>query len=241
MSKTSGDTIPKPYIMLFLPPDPIILDAGAHLGEDTISMNFLWPAATIHAFEPVPALFAQLIANTAPLTNTHCYPLALGAETGTARFYVSGGGGDASSSLLAPKETHTINPHVTFPLEITVPTITLDDWGKQHKCTRLDFLWLDMQGAELAMMQSAPGLLSTVRVIHLEVSTVELYENNPLYSEVRLWLENQGFRLDTKEIISGSSGNALFIRQNVRLRWDRLLHVMLRKVSSLLKNLMKAS
>lgn len=66
--------------------------------------------------------------------------------------------------------------------------MTLDDWAEQHNFDRVDFLWLDMQGAELALLESSPVLLSRVQVIHLEVSIVELYEKNPLYTEVSDWL-----------------------------------------------------
>ena len=68
---------------------------------------------------------------------------------------------------------------------VTVPALTLDTWAEQNQCSRIDFLWLDMQGGELAAIQAAPHLLVTVQAIHLEVTTAELYENNPLYPEVR--------------------------------------------------------
>ena len=229
--RSQDDNIPKAYIMLFLPPNPVVVDAGAHIGDDTRSISYLWPDAAIHAFEPVPALFQQLCANTRGLAHVHCYPLALAAETGTATLYVSGGGGDASSSLLAPKEHLSLNPHVSFPQTISVPTMTLDGWGDQQNCMHLDFLWLDMQGAELAMLQASPRLLSTVSVIHIEVATVELYEKNPLYAEVRLWLESQGFRLEAEEMVPSCSGNALFVRQGVSVRGDRFTHLLLRKAA----------
>ena len=240
ITRSQDDNIPKAYIMLFLPADPVIVDAGAHVGDDTRSLSYLWPAATIHAFEPVPALYQQIATNTRGLVNVHCYPLALAKRTGTADLYVSGGGGDASSSLLTPKEHLAVNPHVSFSETISVPTMTLDEWGNRQNCPRLDFLWLDMQGEELAMLQASPRLLSTVILIHLEVALVELYEKNPLYPEVRSWLESQGFRLEAEEIIPECSGNALFVRQEVSLRWDRVFYLMLRKAAAFLKLPQKA-
>ena len=150
--KAGEDTIPKLYIRLLLPDDPIIVDAGAHVGGDTQEMSRLWPRATVHAFEPVPDLFQKLTANTADRGSVRRYPLALGAETGTAEMFVSGGGSDASSSLLPPKEHLQINPHVSFEGRITVSTTTLDAWAQESGVGRIDFLWLDMQGAEMAAM-----------------------------------------------------------------------------------------
>ena len=232
--KAGEDTIPKLYIRLLLPEDPVIVDAGAHVGGDTQEMSRLWPRAAIHAFEPVPDLFRQLTANTAGLGNVRRYALALGTETGTAEMFVSGGGSDASSSLLPPKEHLQINPHVSFGGSITVPTTTLDDWAREKGIPRIDFLWLDMQGAELAVLQAAPRTLAGVRAIHLEVSLVEFYAANPLYAQVRAWLEGQGFRLEAEEIVRAASGepvggNALFLRPGVRVRVSTLLRLLLGK------------
>lgn len=232
--RADEDTIPKLYIRLLLPDDPIIVDAGAHVGGDTQEMSRLWPRATIHAFEPVPDLFQKLTANTADRGSVRRYPLALGAETGTAEMFVSGGGSDASSSLLPPKEHLQINPHVSFEGRITVSTTTLDAWARESGVGRIDFLWLDMQGAEMAAMAAAPQTLAGVRAIHLEVSLVEFYASNPLYVQVRAWLEGQGFRLEAEEIVRSASGepvggNALFLRPGVRVRFSTLLRLLLGK------------
>ena len=50
-------------IKQFLPKNPVIVEAGAHIGRDTLKMHAIWPQATIHAFEPVPPLFKQLKKN----------------------------------------------------------------------------------------------------------------------------------------------------------------------------------
>ena len=229
-----GEEISKGYIRLLLPPDPVIVDAGAHVGGDTAAMSRLWPGGTVHAFEPVPHVFAQLRANVGGLPNVRCYPVALAAETGRGVLHVSHGG-DASSSLLAPKEHLALNPHVTFPETVTVETWTLDDWAGREGCARIDFLWLDMQGAELAMLKAAPRLLATAHAVHLEVASVELYRGNPLFPEVCEWMAGQGFRLEAAEIDPLSSGNALFVRQGTPLAWGRLPGMAARKALRVLR------
>ena len=47
----------KHFIAQFLPENPVILEAGAHVGTDTVEMVNLWPKCTVYAFEPVPELF----------------------------------------------------------------------------------------------------------------------------------------------------------------------------------------
>src|SRR2546422_11653416 len=89
--------VPLTYIAQFLPPNPIVVEAGAHVGTDTLAMSRRWPDGHIHAFEPVPELFEQLHASVARQRNVTCYPLALSAATGGATMYVSGGASDARS------------------------------------------------------------------------------------------------------------------------------------------------
>ena len=51
-----------------------------------------------------------------------------------------------------------------------------------------------------------------MRVIY-EVSLKEVHEGVPLYSEVRAWLEQQGFHVMREELPWPDTGNILFVRQ----------------------------
>ncbi len=205
--------INKNLIKQFLPEDPIIIDAGAHVGSDTIEMSKLWPKSIIHAFEPVPELFNVLEKKTYRLRNVICYPLALSDQTGKFKMFISSGASDASSSLIPPKEHLTEHPDVFFHKEIIVQTITIDEWAKRYGIKRIDLLWLDMQGHELATLKAAGDILKTVRVIHTEVSLKEVYKCAPLYSEVREWLEDRGFQIECEELPWSDMGNVLFVRK----------------------------
>jgi len=117
--------VPKGYIKQFVPPNPIVVEAGAHIGSDTVEMSRIWPKGTIHAFEPVPDLFGKLIENTSDLKNVRLYPCALSDRIGAAKMFVSRGSSDGSSSLLLPKEHLLQHPTVYFQDAIEVPTTTL--------------------------------------------------------------------------------------------------------------------
>ena len=71
LANQTKENIPLSYIALFLPPAPVVVDAGAHNGSETVQMSLLWPRGTIYAFEPIPAVFRQLEANTSHLPNVH--------------------------------------------------------------------------------------------------------------------------------------------------------------------------
>lgn len=211
LNKGRKGEIPKSFIRKFLPDAPVIIEAGAHVGIDTLEMSRVWPKGSIHAFEPVPDIFAKLAENTKGLRNVKLYPCALGAATGTARIFVSGGTSDGSSSLLEPKEHLTEHPEVHFNSRIEIPVMTLDDWSEKYGVRNADLLWLDMQGNELAAMKAGERILGTVRAIHIEVSLKEVYRGVPLYPEVRQWLEARGFKVVREELPWPDMGNVLFV------------------------------
>lgn len=56
-----------------------------------------------------------------------------------------------------------------------------------------DFLKLDIQGAELAVLTCATRLLSTLLVVECEVNFVRQYVDQPLFSEIEIFLRQHGF------------------------------------------------
>lgn len=203
----------KQYIQSFLPENPVILDVGAHTGTDTTELARIWPKGHIIAIEAVPYLYEHLIKNTKNFPNVRCYQFALSNKCGKSTFYVSSGSGDSSSSILPPKEHLVYHPSVLFNEIIEVETMTLDEWAYQNNVTHIDFMWLDMQGHELAMLKACPEIFKTVSVVYTEISYVEVYAGCALFAEMRQWFEEQGFTLLHEDKEAVDYGNALFIRK----------------------------
>ncbi len=208
------------YVKPYLPDNPIIIEAGAFDGTDTIRLAKQWPHGTIHTFEPVPALYNNLIKNTAVYPNIHCYHSALSNQNGTAPFYVSEkkekkGTPSQAGSLRRPKE-RLDHSSLHFPYTIQVPTITLDTWADQQTISHIDFIWLDIQGQELAVLQASPHIFATLKVIYLEVSFIESYAGQPLYQDVAAWLTKQKFEEIGKDFTNTTDwffGNTLWVKK----------------------------
>lgn len=57
----------------------------------------------------------------------------------------------------------------------------------------IDFLKMDIQGAELTVMKHGLSVLERCVAIQLEVSFIALYEDQPTFGEVDVWMRSQGF------------------------------------------------
>lgn len=207
-------------IAQYLPDNPVIVEAGAFNGRDSINLAAQKKDCTIHAFEPVPEIFAELKKNTSGLSNIHCYDYALSNTTGISHFYVSEhpkkpGKICQAGTLLKPKDRLLKSP-IYYPRAINVNTITLDEWATGHGITKIDFLWLDMQGNELAALQGAHSLLRTVSFLYVEVNFIEAYEKQPSAIEVNDWIIREGFTpiaRDFQENPEWFFGNILYARK----------------------------
>ncbi len=202
-------------IARYLGPEPVIVEAGALDGKDTLRLAERWPKGRIHAFEPVPDAYVEVLTRVGHLPHVTTHQLALSDEVGTASMYVSshpdGSFRPDSSSLMAPTGHLHEFDYVSFEQSTEVAVTTLDQWAQDAGVTAVDFLWLDMQGMELRALKAAPRILSTAKAVCLEVARTELYEQNPLYDEVLSWMREQGFRVAIDRVWV-TFGNVLFVR-----------------------------
>jgi len=210
------DGIPYAVCAKYLPSDPVIVEAGAFDGTNTREFCRHWPRCRVYAFEPVADAYARLASVAAEFPGrVFPQPLALGDRNSQAEMHVSFGGagvGEQSSSLLAPAATTEEFPFVRFrPEKVEVKVTRLDQWAVLAGVVRVDFLWFDLQGMELAALEGCGELLQTVGAIHCEVQNIPLYKDAPLYPTVRAWLSARGFRV-VREAVFRRGGNVLFAR-----------------------------
>ena len=102
---------------------------------------------------------------------------------------------EGMSSLLEPnasvlKFLHGFHTWGEVKERKTIETVRLDD---VEEITNIDYLKIDIQGGELEVFKNALTSLSQCCVIHTEVEFLQMYENQPLFSDVDLFLREQGF------------------------------------------------
>lgn len=194
---------------------PLVVDGGANRGATVAKLRAAFPGATIHAFEPIPALAEHLRERFRGDAGVHVHAAALAAEDGELDFRVNVQ--DVTSSALEPSALveRYHRARVAVRERIRVPAARLG-------CAvpaRIDVLKLDLQGFELAALRGLGDRLAEVRAILTEVELAPLYDGQPLFADVDAFLRAAGFRLfhlyDVWSHPDGqvTSGDAIYVNE----------------------------
>ena len=158
-----------------------IVDVGAHDGNWTKLARRLFPDARIMMIEPLTSKAESLNALANSLEKTQFVNALLGAEAGqTVTFYEAGTG----------SSVHREQSNVEFK-ETPLQTSTLDDVAGH-----LDgpiFLKLDVQGAELEVLEGGHNTLSRADLVQLEVALLPYNEGAPTFLQLMQYMDDHGF------------------------------------------------
>ncbi len=97
----------------------------------------------------------------------------------------------------------------------TVTSIRLDSFFKENEVWSIDILWMDIQGGELGALKSAGSLLKTIKVIETEVEFKRIYKDQPLFADIKKYLNSNGFLLVGFNGFGHHSGNAVFVNKSI--------------------------
>lgn len=152
-----------------------------------------WPGSKIIAFEAEAGLCIELNRKAPP--GIRYYPAAVAKSRGRRAFYETVH--PMCGSLYPPDERWADVFHNLDVLRLkqtsSIDTVPLDDFLAEQAIGPVDFIKMDIQGAELEALQGAAEALQSVLVVVCEVEFVPLYEGQPLFGEVDAFLRSQGF------------------------------------------------
>jgi len=176
------------------------VDVGAHLGETTFQAAQDNPNLEIYAFEPNLKLASQ---RWAVLTNFIVLPFAVAEIDGFVDFYLNAN--DSASSLLPfiPEGLRQWAGGESLRVEskVRVPSTRLDTFMNRKGISKIEYLKVDAQGADLAVIRSAGERIRDIKKISLEVAIapMSLYEGACRRSEILSYLGCFGFTLSESE------------------------------------------
>jgi FkbM family methyltransferase len=144
------------FVERFLKPSMIVLDIGAHHGFYTLLASYkVGPIGQVIAFEPSPREYQRLLWHLRlnRRKNVLAEPFALGSHEGTTQLFLVRGRDTGCNSLRPPKTADPASP-------VQVPIVRLDDYLERQGITHVDFVKMDVEGAELEVLRGATSLLS---------------------------------------------------------------------------------
>jgi FkbM family methyltransferase len=176
----------------------VILDVGANDGWfSKIAFRF-WPIAKIISFEPLKSMhpFLEILKQQ---KGTYSYEkIGLGEEN--KKFMINEFG---TSGLSSFKQIHSsyaydsqfFNQQVNTSYEVDV--LTLDDYIIDRKVEGDFCLKIDTQGFEMEVLRGSQKLFESkrIKVVIIELMTIEKYQGAALYHEIIGYLEIRGLRL----------------------------------------------
>lgn len=206
----------------------IIFDIGACEAEDSIRYSSLFPKSIIYAFEPRKdnCTKAFELINNYKKTNIIFENIALSNENGSADFYLSEGEpgdlkndsswnyGNKSSSLLPPSdEMKKYTSWLSFDKKETVKTKRLDNYVSKKNISSIDFVHIDVQGAELMVLKGAGDFLKKIKLIWMEVEAVQLYKDQPLKNDIEKFMKSNNF-INILDTVNDVSGDQLYVNRD---------------------------
>lgn len=190
----------------------IWFDVGAYRCEHTYEYALFNPSLRVFAFEPNMHLAAKMFG---ALPNIIVVPMAVSESDGCAEFNITAS--PASSSLLPIDDDNARQwiggGEIRVVNKTTVPTIRLDTFMNLAGIHAVDYLKIDAQGADLAVLKSSGNRLKDFRKIYLEVSVTPhpVYQGCASKKETVEFLGERGFELVAVETQSdGQEENLTF-------------------------------
>ncbi len=177
-----------------------VIDVGANRGQFALLARDLWPEASIHSFEPVPAAARALAVLFADDHLLDVHQFALGSQEERRIIHVPSADDGASFFVEFSRSD-----------EVEVPIRILDDVSVG--VSRPSLMKMDVQGFELEVLKGAPATLTSIDTVIAECS-FDPSPPVPSASELIQHMAEHGFRL-TRAVASGQYGD---------LRFDRAHH-----------------
>ena len=154
------------YFRSRLHEDSIVFDIGAYIGTYALAASRIAQKGKVYAFEPDPRSAKRLLRSVqiSDIENIQVVQAALGDHTGELPFTLT---------TYPPQSSLNDRPTSESDLRsISVQLESLDDYCQARSITHADYLKIDVEGAELQVLQ---GAVDTIRASRPEM-IIELHE-----------------------------------------------------------------
>ena len=174
-------------------PGDVFYDLGANIGHYAVCVGaFHNDKVQVHAFEPEPSNAARLRENAAlnNLSRVTVHEAAVSNENGTARFFVSGGVGTPTHSLVESHFGDAAGRHA-----IDVPLVRPPDYCAKHNLPAPTVIKIDVEGAEAEVVESIADWMRSgqIRRIEVEYHSDTLAQRNQSAEQIERDILSHGY------------------------------------------------
>ncbi len=162
-----------------------IIDVGAYIGDWTRMCQRLFPYARVLMIEPQDRFREVLRKMAGADAHLQFSPVLVGqAVQAAVPFYVA----DTASSIFRESEKSAC-------ATASVPMTTIDEVTAGTEFRTAEFMKLDVQGAELLVLEGASQTLQSIEAVLMEVNLLEIYSGVPLFDQTVAFMAGRGFRV----------------------------------------------
>ena len=181
----------------------VIFDVGSRDCLQSIEFYHAFPNAKIYAFECNPNTIEICKKNIEPYKNR--ITLIEGAVCdydGNITFYPINqkktitswkDGNPGASSIFKSNGKYKIEKYVQD--KIITKCHRLDSIIKKYKITRVDIMWMDLQGAELLALKGLGNYINNLEHLHTKARYKEIYSGQVMYNELNNYISSKNFEI----------------------------------------------
>lgn len=159
------------------------IDAGAHFGETNFLISSVFPNTRVVSFEANP--------NCEPILKQQGIEYIIGLLGNETKenvpFYLDPNDVTSTGCSIYKEQS----PHFEKAEKVDLNMYRLDDVIPLE--ANMEFLKMDVQGAEIDVLKGASKIMEKIKWIYLEVSFVKCNEGAPLFDDVFLYMKSIGY------------------------------------------------
>lgn len=189
----------------FLPPSPVVVDIGGHIGLFTIFCKLKYKDAKIMTYEPHRESFDLLSMNTKPMSGV--------------TIHNKGVSGVKKTAILLGDEPNKTSLIYGDGNGQEIDCVSLNDVFVDNKIEHIDLLKVDCEGSEYEILMGFKGSGNFEKISNIVLEYHEFEGRSETFKMLRDFLELNGYRLVFCNIEGINQdaihGMAFFVRQSI--------------------------
>jgi FkbM family methyltransferase len=190
-----------------------VLHLGASYGQERNEYDNYCKGDVLWV-EAIPEVYEKLKENIKPFKKQMAFNACLSNVNGQEVVFNVSNNESQSSSMLELGTHILIHPEVHYIDQITMETIRADKLLEKYDFANINFLNVDLQGAEHLAIEGMGDLIKNIDYALLEVNMKETYKGCMLIENLDYFMMQRGFeRVETGDWVAETWTDALYVRK----------------------------